>query len=268
MYAISHNGTKRIRQTTYGWQLLVKWKDGSKQWVPLSVLKASNPVDVAEYAKARGIDTEPAFAWWVPYTLRKRDVIISAVTLHAHKTTHNYGVEIPSSIQHAFAIDKKNGNDTWARALKKEIANVGIAFEVLDNGKDPPPGWSKTSGHLVFDIKMSLERKARWVLDHGHLTPYADYSTYAGVVSRESVRIALTYAALNGIDVCATDIRNAYIQAPSSRKDYIICGPEFGLQNVGKKAMIHRALYGGKTAGCDFRNHLRACMKHLGFRSC
>jgi hypothetical protein len=52
MYTISHNGTKRIRQTTCGWQLLVKWKDGSKQWVPLSVLKDSNPVDVAEYARA------------------------------------------------------------------------------------------------------------------------------------------------------------------------------------------------------------------------
>ena len=32
--------------------------------------------------------------------------------------------------------------------------------------------------------------------------------------------------------------------------------------------MIKRALYGGKTAGRDFRNHLRECMKHLGFTSC
>ena len=59
-------------------------------------------------------------------------------------------------------------------------------------------------------------------------------STYAGVVSRESVRIALTYAALNHIDVMAADIRNAYLQAPSSQKDYIICGLEFGPDYVGK----------------------------------
>ena len=32
--------------------------------------------------------------------------------------------------------------------------------------------------------------------------------------------------------------------------------------------LIHRALYGGKTAGRDFRNHLRTCMRHLGFESC
>jgi hypothetical protein len=102
MYTVSHNGTKRIRQTTCDWQLLVvKWKDSSKQWVPLSVLKASNPVDVAEYTKARGIHTVLAFAWWVPYTLRKRDVIISAVQTRARKTTHNYGVAIPTDLRHA-----------------------------------------------------------------------------------------------------------------------------------------------------------------------
>jgi hypothetical protein len=52
---------------------------------------------------------------------------------------------------------------------------------------------------------MSLERKSRWVLD-GDLTPNATYSTYDGVVSRESIRIALTYAALNLVDVYAADI--------------------------------------------------------------
>jgi hypothetical protein len=114
---------------------------------------------------------------------------------------------------------------------------------------------------------MDFTRKARWVLD-GHKTENPIGSTYAGVVSRESVRIALTYAALNDLDVMAADIRNAYLQAPSSQKDYIICGPEFGLENLGKVALIMRALYGGKKAGSDFRNHLRACMRHLNFESC
>jgi hypothetical protein len=78
----------------------------------------------------------------------------------------------------------------------------------------------------------------------------------------------MTYAALNGLEVRAADIRNAYLQAPSSCKDYIICGPEFGVENEAKVALIHRALYGGKSAGRDFRNHLRSCMHHIGFKSC
>ena len=105
--------------------------------------------------------------------------------------------------------------------MTKEMFNVGIAFEILEDGKPAPIGWRKTSGHLVWDLKMDFTRKARWVLD-GHKTPDPVCSTHAGVVSRESVRIAFTYAALNGLDVCAADIRNACLQAPSSQKDCII----------------------------------------------
>ena len=73
--------------------------------------------------------------------------------------------------------------------------NIGIAFSVLDAGQDAPVGWSKESGHIIYDVKMDFTRKARWVLD-GHKTANPIGSTYAGVVSRESVRIALTYACL------------------------------------------------------------------------
>ena len=267
MYVITKRGQKRLRTTTVGWKLLVKWRDQSESWIPLKDLKESHPVEVAEFAKARCIADEPAFAWWVPYTLRKRDVIISAVKSRIRKTTHKYGIEIPNNVAHAYEIDRKNGNTFWRDALAKEMHNVGIAFEVLQEGQRAPVGWSKVTGHLVWDVKMDFTRKARWVLD-GHRTPDPIGSTYAGVVSRESVRIAFTYAALNDLDVCAADIRNAYLQAPSSQKDYIICGPEFGIENVGRVALIHRALYGGKSAGKDFRNHLRSCMRHLDFVSC
>ena len=114
---------------------------------------------------------------------------------------------------------------------------------------------------------MTLERKARWV-KHGHKTPEPEQCTFAGVVSRESVRIALTYTSLNSLNVCAADIQNAYLQAPSSEKHYIVCGPEFGLENVGKKAIIVRALYGGKAAGADYWRHVRKAMTEMGFESC
>ena len=42
---------------------------------------------------------------------------------------------------------------------------------------------------------MTVERKARWVKD-SHKTPEQSCSTYAGVVSREIIRISLTYALL------------------------------------------------------------------------
>lgn len=267
MYASTKSGKRRMRKTTIGWKLLVKWKDGTTQWVPLKDMKESNPVETAEFATSRGIDNEAAFAWWVPYTLRKRDFIISSVKSRVRKSNQKYGIKIPTSIKNAHELDTSNGNTHWSDAISKEMTNVGIAFDILDMNQHVPVGWKPVTGRLIFDVKMDFTRKARWVLD-GHKLPDPGVSTYAGVVSRESVRIALTYAALNDIDVYAADIQNAYLQAPSSQKHYITCGLEFGLEHVGKKALIRRALYGGKTAGRDFRNHLRECMQHMGFTSC
>jgi len=268
-WVITKRGGRRLRRSTVGWKLLVQWNDGSETWVPLKDMKESHPVETAEFAKSRGIDDEVAFAYWVPYTLKKRNAIIAAVKYRCRKATHKFGILVPTSVEEAYEFDSQIGPHCtfWRDAIALEMRNVGIAFQILEDGEVVPPGWVKATGHLIFDVKMDMTRKARWVLD-GHKTAIPQHSTYAGVVSRESVRIALTYAALNRLDVTAADIRNAYLQAPSSEKHYIICGPEFGIENVGKKALIKRALYGGKSAGRDFRNHLRECMIHLDFLPC
>ena len=62
-YITTRRGQKKLRKTTIGWKLLVKWKDGSETWVHLKDLKESHPVDVAEYAMSRGISDEAAFSW-------------------------------------------------------------------------------------------------------------------------------------------------------------------------------------------------------------
>ena len=50
-YITTKTGTRRLRKTTLGWKLLVLWKDGSEQWIPLKLLKETNPIEVAEFAK-------------------------------------------------------------------------------------------------------------------------------------------------------------------------------------------------------------------------
>jgi hypothetical protein len=228
-YFITRTGTRRMRNTTVGWSFLVQWGDGSRQWIDLKVLKESNPVQVGEYVIARGIADEPAFAWWVPYVMRKRDAIVSAVKSFVKKTTHKYGIEMPAPgrdvVKNAQELDRRNGNTFWMDALAKEMTNLMIAFEIQEGGRKAPPGWFKATGHIIFDVKMDFTRKARWVKD-GHKTPNSTTSSYAGVVSRESIRIGLTYAALHGLPVIGGDIQNAYLQAPSSEKHFIICGPE------------------------------------------
>ena len=120
---------------------------------------------------------------------------------------------------------------------------------------------------MVIDVKLDLTRKAQLVAD-GHLTSDPVDSTYAGIVSRETVRIALSYAVLLGLNIWAADIMNAFVQAPTTEKYYVECGPEFGYEKKGRKAIVKRALYGMKSSGRDFRNQLRDCMDHMCYKSC
>jgi hypothetical protein len=174
------------KRTTKGWKMLVEWKDGTTTWAFLKDLKESNPVEVAEYAVANNITTEPVFAWWVPYTICKRDRIIQKVKLKYWVWTHKYGIELPKLIAEAYRIDERTGTNFWAKAIaKKEMRNVMPAFEFTDDDKIRK-GHSYLTVHGIFDIKMDLTRKFRLVAD-GHKTEVPKDSVYSSVVSRDSV---------------------------------------------------------------------------------
>ena len=64
---------------------------------------------------------------------------------------------------------------------------VHVAFKAMNEGEEPPPGYQK----------MECMTETLAVL------------TYVCVVSRDSVHIALTVAALNNIQVKAGDVQNA-----------------------------------------------------------
>jgi hypothetical protein len=144
--------------------------------------------------------------------------------------------------------------------------HVCIALVILGPNDKAPQGWHKAPGHIVFDVKMDFTRKAHWVKD-GHKTPDSLTSSFAGVVCCNSMRISLTHAALLGLPVLGANIRNAYLQAPSSENHFIICGLEFGIENEGRVGLIRRALCGGKVAGHNVWHHLQDRMGHLGFTS-
>ena len=112
-------------------------------------------------------------------------------------------------------IDNNNGNRFWKDYIALEMSNVGIAFKILEPGEIPPPGYKKSSGHMIYTVKMDFTRKAWWVKG-GHRTTDPESSSYAGVVSRESIRILLMHTDMHGVPVVTADVRNSYLQAPTS----------------------------------------------------
>jgi hypothetical protein len=53
---------------------------------------------------------------------------------------------------------------------------------------------------------------------------------------------------LNGLDLWATDIGNAYLEARTSELLFIVAGPEFGGLE-GHMLVIYKALYGLHSSG-------------------
>ena len=271
-YTISHNGRRVPKITTRGWKIQVEWKDGSTDWVPMNELKASNPIELAEYAVANKIVEEPAFAWWVKDVLRRRNRIVAKVKSRYWKTTHKFGIEVPKDVERALKIDQETGTTFWREAIDKEMTKVMVAFEEWDGTIEEARSGKKLVGyteikcHMIFDVKMDgkFTRKARFVAD-GSRTEAPASMTYSSVVSRESVRIAFLIAALNDLEVCAADVGNAYLNAPSREKLWTAAGHEFG-SNKGKVMLIVRALYGTKSAGASWRKMLAETMADLKYK--
>jgi hypothetical protein len=61
---------ENLKKATQGRFLLVQWKDGMVSWKKLSDLKASNPIEVAEYAVANHLMEEPTFKCWGPHVIK------------------------------------------------------------------------------------------------------------------------------------------------------------------------------------------------------
>ena len=265
-FETTKNGLKRRRRTTKGWKLLVSWKDGSSNWIPLKDLKESNPVEVAEYALVNKILEEPAFAWWARHVLKKRDRIIKKVKSRYWDRTHKYGVLLPKSVEEALRIDRETGTTFWQDAISKELMTVDCAFEFPEDNK-APVGFQQINCHMIFDVKMTLQRKARFVAG-GHQTEPTKDMTFASVVSRDSVRMAFLLAALNDLEVLSADISGAYLNANAGEKVFFIAGKEFGEGRKGRVVVITRALYGLRSSGKAWRNHMSATLRDHGYASC
>ena len=59
---------------------------------------------------------------------------------------------------------------------------------------------------MIFDVKMNFTRNAWFVAQGYHMEPTPS-DTYASVVYRDSVFVALLFSALNDVEVLRADIQ-------------------------------------------------------------
>jgi len=88
-WIISNNGTRRRKITTKGWSFEVEWNDGTTSWVSLRDIKESHPIETAEYCEFNQLSDEPAMAWWVPFTLKRRNKSFLKLSRNQRKRIRN-----------------------------------------------------------------------------------------------------------------------------------------------------------------------------------
>jgi hypothetical protein len=80
-------------------------------------------------------------------------------------------------------LERENGNTLWQDAVRKEMKNVRISFQIFNGDEPVPPTYQEINFHIIFDIKMEdFCPKARFVAG-GHTTDTPHAMTYASVVS-------------------------------------------------------------------------------------
>ena len=198
--------------------------------------------------------------------------MVNQAKLRSYNTAprYQYGFEVPRDYKHALRLDERNGNTRWRESVQLEMKQIWEYETFEDKGhKDkvpPPEGFKKIRVHLVFAVKHDGRHKARLVAD-GHLTDIPVDSVYSGVVSLRGFRLILFLAELNDLDIWATDIGNAYLEAFTSERVYIIAGSEFE-ELEGHILIVRRALYGLRSSGARWHDRFADVLRELGFEPC
>ena len=253
-------------------EVLVKWSTGEETWEPLSVIGDSDPVTCGRYAKDNNLLNTPQWKRFKRYSKDKKHIyrLHKQIKLQNAKRAQKFkfGIQIPRTYKEAMALDAANGNTLWGDAIAKEMSQIKEYDTFIDKGKGaaPPEGYKKITVHLVFDVKYDLRRKARLVAG-GHLTDPTHDRAYSGIASIRSIRLCLFAGELNDLQQCALDVGNAYLEAFSREKIYIIAGPEFG-ELCGHLLVVNKALYGLRTSGFRWAEVMADCLRDLGWFQC
>ena len=249
--------------------VLVEWETGESTFEPLSTIAADDPVTCAIYARDNNLLEEEGWKRFKRIAKRQKKLIRMAnqAKLRSFRTTpvYKYGYLVPRNHQQAVDIDAKNGDTRWQEAEALETKQLCDYETFFDKGKHalPPMGYKKIRCHMVYNVKHDGRHKARLVAG-GHLTDTPLESVYSSVVSLKGIRLVIFLAELNGQEVWATDVGNAYLEAKTKEKVYIVAGPEFG-DKEGHILVINKALYGLKSSGLCWHEKFADTLRQMGF---
>ena len=126
---------------------------------------------------------------------------------------------------------------------------------------NPPKDYHRIKVHLVFAVKFDGRHKARLVAD-GHLTPEPVENIYSGVVLLRTLRLVIFLGKLNHLELWGADIGNAYLEAFTDEKLYIVA---WGQELEGYILTFLKALYGLKSSGNRWAEVIHGTLRDMKY---
>ena len=259
-------------------KILIEWESGEVTLEPVYNIAIKDRWIVAEYARDNGLIDE----WdeiWPTLNLRRHAKnakklirMINQAKQLSYKSTpvYMYGYRVPRNHNEAMELDRLNKNDKWSKSEELEVKQLMEYHTFKDHGhrskNKAPDGYKRITLHMVYAVKHDGRHKSR-IVAGGHLTDAPVESVYSGVVSLRGVRLVIFLAELNGLKVYQTDVGNAYLEAYTKEKVYVIGGPELG-KLEGHVLVIVKALYGLKSSGLRWYERFADVLRDMGFTPC
>ncbi len=228
-------------------------------------MRLDSPFPVVQYASRNKLTNHKCFSWTKTYIQNGPKLKNMQKTFQA-MARYKFGVELPRSPRHALYLDKINGNNLWEESMKNEFDSLNRheIFHVLQENDQLPKEYKRVPYHIVFDVKFDLRRKSRLVAGGRWCDPPKE-DVYSGVAALDTVRLGFMSGAMNALPVCAADVGTAFLYGKTTEKVYVIAGPEFGTNIVGKRMAIDKGLYGLRSSSARFHEHFSTKLRSIGY---
>ena len=248
----------------------MQFNDDGKAWLPNNTLRTADPYTLINHAYTHGYHDKPGFEWINKYLSAEDDMehLLKVYSAKGTPVKYKFGVEVPKNRKHALELDAKSGTTGWRDSIQLELDQIMSyeVFKVWPADQPLPTGYKRIPYHIVYDVKFDGRLKSRLVAG-GHMSgEVPKEESYSSVVSMEAMRLGFMLAKLNGLVACAGDVGNAFLYGTTREKVYIVAGPEFGPKLEGKRLIIDKSLYGLKTSGARFHEHLSTQLQKLDFK--
>lgn len=185
---------------------------------------------------------------------------ISAQAVHIN-AGESSSIQVPTPPFESITVEQAMHEDPklWKEAIKSELRSLQATNTYTILTGSPPPGKKIISSKIVLRKKFrsdgSLDRRKARIVVRGFEQQYGiDYfETFASVIRYNTLRILLSKAAVDDLEIEALDVDTAFLNPKLEEEIYMEIPDFFSLQHPGinrkeNYLKLNKSLYGLKQA--------------------